>query len=206
MDRDDSATAAERDRLIAAAWSILERTDFAGLKVKRVATQAGVSMRAFYRHFADKDGLLLVLICEEMQRSAPRLARVVERVVGPEARVRAWIAALIGAAADPARVHRAHLFTELTPVLGRRHRGALEEAERALWRPLLDAIEAGYREGTFRGGDPAVDARLVYDLAGARLGSALTVDDPASVDEIIEATMSFVMRALSGGPPRPPVH
>ena len=43
MDRDESEAAAERDRLIAAAWSILERTDFAGLKVQRVATQAGVS-------------------------------------------------------------------------------------------------------------------------------------------------------------------
>ena len=109
---------------------------------------------------------------EEIERSAPRLARVVARAEGPEERVRAWITALIGAATDPARVHRAHLFTELTPIV-ERHHGSLQEEERELWRPLLEAIEAGYADGVFRGGDPASDALLVYDLAGARLVSAL---------------------------------
>lgn len=198
MDRIDSET--ERDRLIAAAWSILERTDFAGLKVQRVANQAGVSMRAFYRHFADKDGLLVVLMLEEMQRSAPRLARVVARVDSPEAQVGAWITALVGAAADPARVHRARLFTELTPVVRRQQ--SLDEAAQALWQPLLAAIEAGYAAGVFGGGDPATDAKLVYDLAGARLTAALTADGTADIAELIEHTTGFALRALTAGAPR----
>ncbi len=165
--------------------------------MQRVATQAGVSTRAFYRHFADKDRLLLVLMREEIERSAPRLARVVARAEGPEARVRAWITALIGAATDPARVHRAHLFTELTPIV-ERHHGSLQEEERELWRPLLEAIEAGYADGVFHGGDPASDALLVYDLAGARLVSALTAE-PETVEGLIETTIAFAMRALTGG-------
>jgi AcrR family transcriptional regulator len=198
MDRIDSET--ERDRLIAAAWSILERTDFAGLKVQRVANQAGVSMRAFYRHFADKDGLLVVLMREEMQRSAPRLARVVARVDGPEAQVRAWITALVGAAADPARVHRAQLFTQLTPLVGQHE--SLDDARKELWRPLLGAIEDGYVAGVFSGGDPETDAMLVHDLAGARLVAALTADGTDSVAELIATTVTFALRALTGAAPR----
>lgn len=197
MERIDDET--ERDRLIAAAWSILERTDFAGLKVQRVANQAGVSMRAFYRHFTDKDGLLVVLMREEIERSAPRLARVVSRVHGPEQQVRAWITALVGAAADPVRVHRARLFTQLTPVVGRQP--SLDEATQHLWQPLLAAIEAGYTAGVFGGGDPATDAKLVHDLAGARLTAALTADR-ADIDELIEATTRFALRALTAGAPR----
>ena len=63
----------ERDQLVRAAWTILGRTDFAGFKVQRVAAHAGLSTRAFYRHFTDKDHLLLVLVLDEMLRAAERL-------------------------------------------------------------------------------------------------------------------------------------
>jgi AcrR family transcriptional regulator len=190
----------ERQRLIDAAWSILERTGFAGLKVQRVAAEAKLSTRCFYRHFADKDELLLVLVNDEIDRAAAYLARAVQRADGPVAAVSAWVRAVIGAAADPARVDRARLFTLITPELRREH-AAIDVALGALWEPLRDAVRDGQRTGIFHDVDADRDALLIHELAGARLGSAIADAQSNRIDDLIEETIDFVLRALCSSAP-----
>jgi AcrR family transcriptional regulator len=185
----------EREQLVGAAWAILERTDFAGLKVQRVASQAGLSTRAFYRHFTDKEHLLLVLVLNEMERAAERLKRTVELASDPTDKVVAWISAVIGAADDPRRIHRARLFAALTPTL-RSDSNAIDRSTRLLWAPLQDAIMQGVDAGVFDSTDPARDAKLIHELAGARLRAALVDPGTEAVEIIIAATVGFSLRAL----------
>jgi len=51
-----------KDRIFDAARAILDSEGIAGLSVRKVATRAGVSTMAMYRHFADKDALLNALM------------------------------------------------------------------------------------------------------------------------------------------------
>lgn len=51
-----------KDRIFAAARAILDNEGIEGLSVRKVATRAGVSTMAMYRHFADKDALLNALM------------------------------------------------------------------------------------------------------------------------------------------------
>jgi AcrR family transcriptional regulator len=51
-----------RDRIFSAAKAVLDRDGIAGLTVRKVASRAGVSPMAMYRHFADKDTLLNALV------------------------------------------------------------------------------------------------------------------------------------------------
>jgi AcrR family transcriptional regulator len=51
-----------KDRIFAAARSVLEREGIPGLSVRKVAQRAGVSPMAMYNHFADKDALLNALM------------------------------------------------------------------------------------------------------------------------------------------------
>lgn len=51
-----------KDRIFAAARTILDNEGIEGLSVRKVATRAGVSTMAMYRHFADKDALLNALM------------------------------------------------------------------------------------------------------------------------------------------------
>lgn len=51
-----------KDRIFAAAKDIHDREGVEGLSVRKVATRAGVSPMAMYRHFADKDALLNALM------------------------------------------------------------------------------------------------------------------------------------------------
>lgn len=51
-----------KDRIFAAARDILDHEGIGGLSVRKVATSAGVSTMAMYRHFADKGALLNALM------------------------------------------------------------------------------------------------------------------------------------------------
>ena len=53
-----------RDRIFAAAKTVLDREGIAGLTIRKVATRAGMSPMAMYRHFADKDALLNALVAD----------------------------------------------------------------------------------------------------------------------------------------------
>jgi AcrR family transcriptional regulator len=51
-----------KDRILAAAKSVLDRDGLPGLTVRKVTDEAGLSPMAMYRHFADKDALLNALM------------------------------------------------------------------------------------------------------------------------------------------------
>ena len=51
-----------KDRIFSAAKTVLEQEGIANLTIRKVASRAGVSPMAIYRHFADKDALLNALV------------------------------------------------------------------------------------------------------------------------------------------------
>jgi AcrR family transcriptional regulator len=51
-----------KDRIFIAAKAVLDREGLPGLTIRKVASHAGLSPMAMYRHFADKDALLNALM------------------------------------------------------------------------------------------------------------------------------------------------
>jgi AcrR family transcriptional regulator len=51
-----------KERILTAAKAVLEQTGAAGLTVRKVTDEAGLSPMAMYRHFANKDSLLNALM------------------------------------------------------------------------------------------------------------------------------------------------
>jgi AcrR family transcriptional regulator len=51
-----------KDRIFSAAKTVLDREGISNLTIRKVASCAGVSPMALYRHFADKDALLNALV------------------------------------------------------------------------------------------------------------------------------------------------
>jgi AcrR family transcriptional regulator len=169
--------------------------------VQLVVREAGVSARTFYRHFADKDELLLALLRDEMARAAAHLRAAVGRVDEPAGQVEAWIGAVIGAAADPRRIARARLFSEQQAVM-RRFPGEVDDGVESLVAPLRESIERGFASGAFPWADPARDAVLVYRLTGGSLTAALARGAHAARDlaTVVDATTAFALRALGVAP------
>jgi len=192
----------ERARLVRAARAVLERAGWEGFKVQLVLRETGLSARTFYRHFAGKEELLLVLMEDEYARSGARIRAALARATGPAAKVAAWIDEIVQAAGDPRRAARARLFTSQPAVL-RRFPGEVAAAARLVLGPLEDAIREGRSTGELPRGDADRDPHLVLQLAGAAMAHALARGGEASVDDVATEVTDFVLRALgAGGPER----
>lgn len=188
----------ERARLIGAAWTVLERAGFEGFKVQLLLRETGLSARAFYRHFSDKDELFLTLMADEYSRSGARVRAALAGAGTPDEQVAAWAREIVLAAGDPKRAARARLFTS-QPGVVRRFADELARAARAILDPLTDAITAGRDAGIFPLADPERDALLIHDLAGAAMSTALA--RPGDEVEIAASVADFVLRALGAVSP-----
>jgi AcrR family transcriptional regulator len=180
---------------VGAAWVVLERAGYGGFKVQLLLRETGLSARTFYRHFADKDALLLALMQDEYARVGARIRTVLALAEGPDAKVVAWIDEIVQGAGDPKRAARARLFTAQPAVL-RRFPDELATAARLILEPLEEAIREGRSTGVFRLGDPQRDPMLVHHLAGAAMSHALVDQAGGSVGEVAAAVSGFVLRAL----------
>jgi AcrR family transcriptional regulator len=186
----------ERAALIGAAWTVLERSGFDGFKVQLVTREAGVSARTFYRHFVDKDALLVALLQDEMSRAGAQLREAVAAAEHPAEQVGAWIRRIIGAAGDPRRIDRARLFSTQQAVM-RSFPDEVRHGTEHLIAPLRAAIERGIDTGAFPlVTDARREAALVYALTGGELSEALEVEPDLPLDERIDATIDFVLRAF----------
>ena len=157
-------SADEVGRLLAAAESVLARRGYAGLRVDDVLAGARLSTRAFYRHFRGKSELFLALFDREMLRADERLRAKVAAARGPEAAVRAWIAATLALAFDPRLARRTRLFVVERQVVATEFPDEVERCVQLLLAPLVDAIAAGREAGVFPGADPGDDALAIHHL------------------------------------------
>jgi AcrR family transcriptional regulator len=190
---------AERQQLGEAAWRVLERSGFEGFKVQLVLREAGVSARAFYRHFADKDELMMALLQEEVTRASQRTRALMEAADNPVDQVLVWIRSMLSSVTDPRRAPRTKLFSSQMTLM-RRHAEQLDESRQLLYRPLEDAIARGADSGLFAWANPERDAGLVNALTTGKMTTALASGEKPDLDLLVEEISSFVLRALGLSP------
>lgn len=187
------------ERLVDAAWHVLERTGFEGFKVASVIRAAGVSTKTFYRFFASKDELLIELLRDETRRGAARIERLVGDANAPGLRVRAWIEASMSAAAHPELRARAQLFSGLSQRV-QQHPDVFAEIRGQLIAPLVSAIEDGVRVGELVSADPVADARRIQDMCRSAVLDIVTGDGGEEPSGIIASIQGFALRALAVPP------
>jgi AcrR family transcriptional regulator len=189
----------ERARLIRAAWTVVRRSGFDGVKVQLVMKEAGLSARTFYRHFPDKDSLLIALIEDEYGAASRRLRQAVADAPDePAAQVAAWIREMLLAADDPARAPRTRLFSSYHLLMGR-FPGVLIRSTQMILDPLENSIRQGQERGEFGGDDPHPDAQQVGRLAAGALTEYLAgAGESPEIEVLIDSTARFALRALRG--------
>jgi AcrR family transcriptional regulator len=190
---------AEARTLVEAALTVLRRTGAAGLTVADVLAEAGLSTRAFYRHFASKDALLLALFDADNEAVRARVDAAIDSAADPRAALVAWIDQLLALAYSPRRSRRTQvLWTE-----GRRLQLEFPEEFARIFdaavAPLEALLEAGRANGAFPGTDPPRDARAIHavtwDLVEARLTGG--TDDLATARAQV---LRFCLPALGARP------
>jgi AcrR family transcriptional regulator len=192
------ATERARDEvqlLIASGRKLLHRDGAAALTIADVLTEAGLSTRAFYRHFASKSDLLLAIYDHEVDRYRPRLQRRLDAAATPSDALAAWIDELLAAGFEPRRGERTRLMFTWAIPLQQEFPDEFAAIRAALTDPLEALLAAGKADGSFPTTEPVRDARfiraLTWDLVEEQLAGA-ELDITVARDEVLR----FCLHAL----------
>jgi len=185
LSRPASTTA---DRILDATERLLARFGFHKTTVDDIATEAGVSKRTIYLHFAGKEEVALASIDRVVGRVTARLREIARSDAHPTDRVLDMLVARILGRFDSVRSYHQSLedmFRSLRPAyLARRQQYFDAEAE-----ILAEVLESGRRVKAFALTDPlavahdllvATNGLLPYSLSPAEFGRRAEVATRAS--------------------------
>ena len=171
-----------RDELLAAAARVMARMGFERMRLRDVATEAGVSIGLLQHYFETREQLgreAFASVCGDR-------ACFAEAAAGAGSAWERIERCLRYALATPDLVERSRVWVELCAA-GSRDGGLRRQAARvqAAWRaPLLAAIESGTTSGEFR---PLVSPEAATD-------AILALIDGAEVRSLIEGELEGVGR------------
>ena len=191
------------ERILEATEEVLRRHGPAKATVVDVARALGVSHGSVYRHFRTKAVLREAVTKRWLDRTTATLTEIATGDSDPEARLRAWLAALFEAkrrkaGGDP------ELFATYQ-VLAEENGEAVGTHIADLTGQLTRIIQSGVATGAFTDGptdpadptDPALTARAVFH-ATARFHdpSYAPVWQQPDIEEQFEAVVGLVVRGL----------
>ena len=187
-------------RLLDAAEAALAEQGYAGLRVDDVLDAAGLSTRAFYRHFRGKSELFLALFNREMTRAQQRLHAKLATAPAPDAKVEAWAAAMLALAYDGRLGRRTRLFLVERQVIAREFPDEIARCISLMLEPLEAAIEDGRDTGSFPGADPPRDALAIHHLcSGLMTDRLLGIGGGLSREEAVALATRFALTTLRDG-------
>ena len=192
----------ERADIIDAAYSCLSSPHEGPVSVAAILAAAGLSTRAFYRHFTSKDELFLAMLKRDSDAVAGRLRRLSEDTAGgPAAQLRAWIDHFLGLAYHPRR--RAHVVVldsdEVRVAKGYREASAELRADRE--EILADILRHGRDDGSFPLAVPERDAAAIHAVVDRAFAAPL-LGLGLEQELLVGYVLDFALRALGATQPR----
>ncbi len=191
----------EVDLLIEATWMVAAQSGNIEPSVRDILQYAGLSTKAFYRHFKSKDELLLVAL----DRGAAVLVEYLEHRMAerpePLSRIAAWIEGCMRQTVNPSAARRSLPWTL---GFGRIATAFPEEFDRnqaSIMAPLQREIEGAVADGTGCSPDPARDARLIFGYTMYTVRTHFINSSVPSAEAMFHL-VDFAHRSLGAGSPR----
>lgn len=181
---------------MAAALRFLSDADAGPVPMATLLRSAGVSSRAFYRHFVSKDDLYLALLEDECRAVVRRVDRVADDAIGsPLDQLAAWIGTMFDIVVDPTQRMRLTVIDSEEVRAAKGYREARERQHAARERSLAEILRRGRSDGTFPLTDPDIDAVAINATVSRVLGGQ-TTDDPEALKQAQVNVLDFALRAL----------
>jgi AcrR family transcriptional regulator len=186
----------EVERLLAAAETLLATGGYEGLRVDDVLQQAGLSTRAFYRHFRGKSELFLALFDREAVLAGDRLRRKVAAAGTPAAKVEVWVAATLALAYDVRLARRTRVFLIERQVIAAEFPDDVVRCVRQQLAPLEAAIDEGRSSGVFPTAEPERDALAIHHLCSGLMTDKLLGTGSLGPDDAVALATRFALATL----------
>jgi AcrR family transcriptional regulator len=173
----------EMERVVDAAYRVIERTGSFDPTLREILRESGLSTQAFYKHFRSKDELLLVLLDDGRRRLVGYLVHRMEKASDPAGRVRAWIEGVLAQAADPGASARTRPFLVNQERLMEQFPDEQRESAELLVELLAGAV--GELPGPARDERQARrDAQAIYHLTFGTMQQHITYRTRPSAGEV----------------------
>jgi AcrR family transcriptional regulator len=157
----------ERRALIDAGISVLRRSGSEGCTVADVLEEAGLSTRAFYRHFGSKDELVLAIYEYDARATQTRLRDRMDAAGSPRAALEVWIDETLALGFDTRRARRTRPLAKE----GLRLQAEFPKQFSAIVKGVIDPLAGVLR--AFPAAHPERDARSIHAVAWALVAERL---------------------------------
>jgi AcrR family transcriptional regulator len=188
-----------RRTILAAASKSVREHGVRGLSVSVVLDRAGLSTRAFYRHFESKDQLVATVFLEMARAEKRRLKRRMAEATTPVEAVAAWIDGRLDLAFDEnirSDLRRLSLEAQsqmfASPEL-------IQPAYTEMLEPLVEQLQQGLDQGLFHAIDPLTEAQSVQGVVWAGTERQWAAGDCEHAD-VREHALRFCLRGLGVAP------
>jgi AcrR family transcriptional regulator len=188
-----------RRALLPAATKSVREQGVRGLSIASVLERAGLSTRAFYRHFESKDQLVAAVFVEMAGIEMRRLRRKMAAEATPVEAVAAWIDGRLDLAFDEnikSDLRRLSLEAQsqmfASPEL-------IQPAYAMMLEPLVEQLQRGLEQGVFRDIDPLIEAQAIQGVVWASTERQWASGDCERAD-VRERSVRFCLRGLGVAP------
>jgi AcrR family transcriptional regulator len=164
--------------------------------VAEILSKAGLSTRAFYRHFGTKEDVIRALYQRDATSFGGQLATRVASAADPVEALRAWVDGMLGLAYDRRRADRMSALG--SPMVARVIAGSAVEdlGVSVLLDPLLSILEAGAGDGSFPDADAGRDVHVISAITWDAIGRARSDLGAEPREEALERILRFSRRGL----------
>lgn len=178
-----------RSRVFDVLRTQLYERGFDAITLAGVAAAAGVGRTALYNHFPDKESLLVAFVEDEAARYVARLTEAVEAQADPVEQLATFVRLQLRVLAEYHMPPGTALASALAPAAYRRISAHAD--------PIIDRLRAILAGGVDLGRWPAEDPDVLIPMITAALGNRALVDGPPEqLDDVVEAAVRFVLRAV----------
>jgi AcrR family transcriptional regulator len=190
----------DRHSIIEAAYSCLSEPHSGPIPVAAILARAGLSSRAFYRHFQSKDELFLALLRQESDELAGRLDRIADETAGsPVDQLAAWIGQMLGLVHDPRLCMHMRVIDSDEVRAAKGYRETRERAHADRERSLVGILRRGHQDGSFPLADPERDAIAISAVVSR--GLTTVSGEPHELQQTLDRVLDFALRALGAERP-----
>ena len=184
-----------------AAVEVLRRHRGEDATVAEILVEAGLSTRAFYRHFEGKEEVVRALYQRDAESFGARIRRRLDQAGSPRAALEAWVEEILGLAYDRRRAERMAAFSSM--MVGRIVAGT--EGERlgveVLLQPLREVLVAGTADGSFPRARPDLDMHTIRAVTFEAIGWARIGEPRLTRTQAVAHVLRFTLPALGAAAP-----
>lgn len=188
--------------LISAGLEMIESEDISSLTLRAVGSRIGVSRSAIYRHFENKEDLLIAIATDGFQRLHNALQKAKAQAKSSHLKeIPLMTAAYLKFARENAAAYRL-MFGAIAP--GSNGLAMLAEAASGAFSPLPESIALGQSRGKFKAGNPIILATAawssVHGLSMLYIDGKITekgfLTCSFSSRKLLDATIEMIMQGL----------